>query len=93
MELTPEQIEALGKVAVNVVAAIGAVLATVASVFTAYWTFRTRRDTHHLGDKIRGVTGEPLQYRYDPERRNIARAEQEVDEALKDPTSRTGEKL
>jgi hypothetical protein len=88
--LTPEQIEAIGKTMVNVIAALGAVCATVAGVFTAYWTYRTRRDTHYLGDKIRTITGEPLQYRYDPERRDMSWPHKDE---KKDPTSRTGETL
>lgn len=81
MNLTPEQIESLGKVTVQIVGAIGAVIATVVSGVVAYWTYRTRQDTHFLGDKIREVNGEPLQYRYDPDRRNVAIAE--ADKAAK----------
>ncbi len=79
MEPTPEVIEAIGKAAVGVIAAIGAVVATVASAVTAYYTFKNRRDLHIAHDRIRDIVGEPLQYRYDAERRNTAIAERQAD--------------
>jgi hypothetical protein len=70
LTVTPEQIEAIGKVVIGIIASVGAIVSTI----TAYWTARTRRDTHYLGDKIRSVAGEPLQYRYDHAKRDVAKA-------------------
>lgn len=68
MDLTPEIIEAIGKAIVGVVAAIGAIVATIASAITAYFTFKNRRDLHIAHDRIREIKGEPLQHRNDPNR-------------------------
>lgn len=75
MDLTPELIGALEKAAVNVIAAFGAIVATIASAATAYYTFKNRRDIHIAHDRIRGIKGEPLQYRQDPARRTTAALE------------------
>lgn len=60
MEWTPETIEAAGKVIVSIIAAIGAIVGTVASVVS----LKNRKDLHIAHDRIRGIKGEPLQYRH-----------------------------
>ena len=72
MDLTPEVIEATGKALVAIIAALGAVVATVVSGVTAYFTFKNRRDLHIAHDRIRDIKGEPLQHRHDPDARAMA---------------------
>jgi hypothetical protein len=96
MDLTPELIDAFGKTAVSIIAAIGAVAATIASAITAVYTFRNRRDLHIAHDRIRNLKGEPLQYRYDPNKRLQAKyAAQyggQVDAENQHPNTNAGDK-
>jgi hypothetical protein len=49
--LTPEMVEALGKVLVGVITAIGSVLATVISAISAFFTWKNRYELDRLYSK------------------------------------------
>lgn len=69
MDLTPDQIEAVAKASTQVIAAFGAVIATITSAIVGYFTYKNRRDLHIAHDRIRDIKGEPLQHRQDPQNR------------------------
>ena len=81
MELTPDTIKAIGEAAIGVIAAIGAVMATLASAITAIYTYKNRRDLHIAYDRIRQINGEPQQFRYDSSKR-IATLEKVPEELI-----------
>lgn len=67
--MSPEIIQIIAKASVEVVSII---TASVVGVFTTYLTLKNRRDLHIAHDRIREIKGEPLQYRYNSEKRKGA---------------------
>ncbi len=48
MDLTPELIESVGKASVGIIAAIGGIIATIATAVTAFFTWKTRYELDKL---------------------------------------------
>ncbi len=55
MDMTPEMVEAIGKAAVGVIAAFGAIVATVTSAVAAFYTWKNRYEL----DKLYAATYRP----------------------------------
>jgi len=64
VQVTPELVAAVGKVAVDLVGAIGTLIATVACVILGRKVKKTTRDIDIAHDRIRELRGEPPQQRY-----------------------------
>ncbi len=52
MNLTPEQIEALGKILIGVISAFGAIIATIASAVSGFYTWKNRYEIDKLYAQI-----------------------------------------
>jgi len=48
MNLTPEVVEAIGKAAVGVIAAVGSIVATITSAVAAFYTWKNRYELDKL---------------------------------------------